>query len=550
MALSPTSRLRFLSQSGEERTAPPEWQVCFVEVLDVDSALESLEVRRNDLSLPLSRRRVGDRYRTVAEWPLSGTGSYTLELVSDGQSIEALTCSVTPEKLSLEAYETLINDLQTRLPATVAIALQRAGALAGVRIVAPDQSTLNEELYRLRRACDGTPGRAGLVRVLEALARGPHQILANVEVWMPRDRARRVNAASLYRAFVRPMNLDERNDPQALPDHRVQHAVDTYENQLLAGFFDQVNLRLRRLLDAPKLNATTRDEAHDLLQRLSRARRNAEFLDEVSELSEPPTRLTMVLLKRSEYRAALEGFLEFRRTVLVQLDEPKLQAPLSNLPQLYETWGTLQVIQTLLGVAAALGYQVTQQRLTRRDNGQLWLRVLKDGAAAVSLEHATTGWRLELIPQRSYSAGSTTARLRSISFAKKPDVAVEVTSPQGNTTVWLFDPKYKLISADAPAALDDEAAEGEITAATKVGLPKPIDLNAMHAYRDAIRSSDGDRPVAYAATLYPGETRIYDDGLAALRAYPGEDAALTAELATVLRRALGPGAGRAAARVA
>jgi hypothetical protein len=76
----------------------------------------------------------------------------------------------------------------------------------------------------------------------------------------------------------------------------------------------------------------------------------------------------------------------------------------------------------------------------------------------------------------------------------------------------------------------------------KAGLPKPIDLNAMHAYRDAIRSSDGDRPVAYAATLYPGATQFYDDGLTALRAYPTEAAALTTELEAVLRRALEPGA--------
>ena len=64
----------------------------------------------------------------------------------------------------------------------------------------------------------------------------------------------------------------------------------------------------------------------------------------------------MVLLRRPDYRAALEGFLEFRRTVSIHLDEPALDAPLENLPSLYETWGTLQIIKALADVAVELGY--------------------------------------------------------------------------------------------------------------------------------------------------------------------------------------------------
>ena len=54
----------------------------------------------------------------------------------------------------------------------------------------------------------------------------------------------------------------------------------------------------------------------------------------------------------------------------------------------------------------------------------------------------------------------------------------------------LFDPKYKL----------DSETNGE----PGDGKPKKVDIDKMHAYRDAIRLADGDRVIRYAATNYPG----------------------------------------------
>jgi hypothetical protein len=539
MASSPTSRLRFLTAGGDELAAPPEWQECFIEIDREDSTLEDLALRANAMPLALATRCVGGRYRTVGEWPLSGTGGYELELLERGEIVERRRCEIRPEKLTEQAYRQLIDDLQDRLPATVAIALQRAGALAGLRIIPPAGSTLAEELYRLRRACHGTRERAGLIKVLRALARQPHQVLRTVDVRTPRDRARRVSPSSLRQSLIKPMNLDADRRPLIVPEQRVEHSVDTYENRLLRGYLDQVNTRLRRVLNAATTNAsaTAKAEASALLDQLLGARRDASFLDSVSEPTEPPTRLTMVLLKRSEYRAALEGFLEFRRTALVQLDEPLLQAPLTNLPSLYETWGTLQVVLAFLDVGATLGWRLTEHRLVRATPGQLWLRVLADGAPAIRLEHLRTGRRATLYPQRTYSVGPRASGLHSISFAKKPDVSIEVTGPSDEIAVWIFDPKYKLVSATAPAAT---AGDDETDTSQPPGLPKRLDLDAMHAYRDAIRGPDGAPVVRYAATLYPGQTKNYDDGLAAIRAYPTDELSLQVTLRQVLARALTP----------
>ena len=261
-------------------------------------------------------------------------GGYDIELRDRNQVVDTRRCVVHPEKLSVGAYEQLIAELQGQLPASVAIALQHAGALSGIRIVPPRESTAGQELHRLRRACRGSGDRAGLVDVLRALARTPHQQLRTVELWMPRDRARRVPASSLRQAFAKPMSLDTKHLPQIVPDQRVEHSVDTYENRLVRTYTDQVDVRLRRLANTSSSTSRLAAEARALLNQLSQSRREAAFLDHVSELSELPTRLTMVLLKRSEYRAALEGFLEFRRSALVSLDEPRLQRPFTNLPEL------------------------------------------------------------------------------------------------------------------------------------------------------------------------------------------------------------------------
>lgn len=62
----------------------------------------------------------------------------------------------------------------------------------------------------------------------------------------------------------------------------------------------------------------------------------------------------------------------------------------------------------------------------------------------------------------------------------------------------------------------------------------PVDIDKMHAYRDAIRGPEGERLVRYAATLYPGPTVTYTRGLEAIRAYPGEDGHLAPRVSRIL----------------
>lgn len=94
----------------------------------------------------------------------------------------------------------------------------------------------------------------------------------------------------------------------------------------------------------------------------------------------------------------------------------------------------------------------------------------------------------------------------------------------------IFDPKYKLSSE---LVTDDETD----------GRPKSVDVDAMHTYRDAIRTAvDGARAVTYAGILYPGATERFGRAIAAIRAQPGEPEQLRASVAEQLERSLAPGA--------
>lgn len=519
--------LRFLDIRGTPIPSPREWQSAWVEATIPIEAWPAAALTRNDVELPLVVRRIGGYPRVVAEWPPSGPGNYRLRLVAAGLTSERIV-AVRPAKISASAYARLLEDLEYRLPVSVTVGIQRAGGLAGVKLPPPDRTTLEAEFLRLRRAVRGTGGRLGLRDLLPALQRDPHRILATTEHWVLRHRARRPHPTRLALALATGSNLDEDGRPLRVLDTRVEHTFDVYENRLVRTFHRQVASRLRHLAGVLAARGATElaGEVAALEKELWRARRQATFLDEVTELNHAPDRVTMVLLKVPAYRAALEAYQEFQRSVAVRLDDDALDAPLQDLPYLYQLWGTLIVVDRLLEVGARHGYRVAKERMVSRDADGVFVRVLRDGDPAIVLKHSITGTAVHLIPERTYGE---TGALRSISFPQRPDVALEVYRPGEPPQVLLFDPKYKL---------EGEAVGGPSHFSIRSAGPKKVDIDKMHAYRDAIRDADGRHVVRYAAILYPGPRQQYSDGLEALPADPGAVEPLERRVQEVVEGAL------------
>lgn len=515
--------IRFLSGDGQPLNSLVEWAPALIEVGVPLDLWQTMTLTSQGFVLATSVRKLNGKARIVAEWPRSGPGHYEL-CVSAEDVRHTRLVTIQPRKISETAYKTMLEDLEAQLPATVAIALQRAGALAGITLPPPGETTLAQELQRLRTAINGTVVRPGLARVLIDIARDPHRILQAEELWVHQERSRRPQVSRLAHALVRPNNLDAGHRPLRVVDARVEEDVDVYENRLLLAYVHQVQLRLRRLLRALAAVRANEQfvEGHALLDTLRLARRQASFLDDVRLPSHLTTNLTMVLIKRPPYRAALEGYLAFHRSVGVRLEHPGLDAPLENLPSLYQTWGTLQVLSTLLEVAAEHGYRVVRQRLVERDATGLYVRVLPDGQPAVVLHHPEQEITVSAIPERSYRRHS--GEIRSISYTQRPDIAVEVRRPGEPAALYLFDPKYKL---DGEADPDDDS-----------GQPTKVDIDKMHAYRDAIRDAANERVVRSAAILYPGPTVAFGREVAALRAYPSAEGILQQQLRVQFHDAL------------
>lgn len=526
---APHSLLRFLDSLGSPIDAPREWEPALAEVLIDPADWEQAQLWYQGGTLPLYVQWLSGEKRVLANWQRSGAGRHRLQLLLSGEREgEPLTVTIRPRKITQEQFARLLLDLEIQLPASVALSLQRMGALSGLKLLPPAQTTLDAEVVRLRRAVHGHNGRPGLQSVLERLARNPHRGLHTFHDRVTRERARRPSVAGLVESLSRAHNLDADSRPLRVLDTRVEHTFDVYENRVVKVFYEQVRLRLRRLL--PALKAARQlglwaDEMEKMQADLERARRQATFLGEVSQLSQTPLRLTMVLLKRPLYRAAIEGLLELHMSAWVRLEDSNLEAPLENLPTLYQHWGMLQVFNSLLGVAANYGYIVREQNLVRRDREGVYLQILPNGIRAIFLEHPDHGTTAKLFAERSYtSAGS----LRSVSYEQRPDVALEVYPRSGKPRVYIFDPKYKLVQDNGEAEVSD-------------GKPKKDDIDKMHAYRDAIRDDTGRHVVEYAAIMYPGsESKLYGNGLEAQSAIPGDEESLQNRLRVVLAEALQP----------
>lgn len=527
-----TSKICFRDIAGGKIDSPSEWAPALIELSLPVEEWEAATLTLNSHTVPIRLAKLSDKVCVLADWPLSNPGHFSLHLHwSEGE--EKRTISILPSKISSASFDRLLLDLESDLPSAISIALQEMGALSGVAILPPGDSLLSQELVKLHRAIHGTSERAGLAAILEDLSERPHEILHAEQVWVKSEFARRPHPARLKDAICRGYNHTDNGSLRSVLDTRVRHTYDVYENRLLKTFVAQVIQRIR----AVKRYSTRKNLSPDIDEQLSqfdsclsKANRRAKFLEHVSLPRQLPARTTMVLLNRPPYRSAFQGLLEFNKSLAPRINEPKLESPIKNLPYLYQLWGTLMVTQVLLDVGKELGFQVHLQKLVRRESGNLFVRVMPDGKPTIILRHPKSFSEVRLIPERSYSSTGT---LRSISFSQRPDIAIEIRSPDRQTAIILFDPKYKLRSEQVSLEEEDESEQSP-----QPGTPKKVDIDKMHSYRDAIRDSELRRVVQYAAILYPGKECRYADDIEALHANPLSSSHLTARVREVLMEAL------------
>ena len=298
-------KLRFVDASGEPTDFPREWEPSTLEIGIAPVEWHETQLKLQGELFSTAKATPSWRDTVTVEWPRSGPGNYLIELEAPSGS-DSMPFTIRSGKLSSEALACTIDALESGLPTSIAVGLQRLEALQGIRLLPRRESTLAQEILRLRRAVRGTYRRPGLAQTLQNISRDPHRIIRSDDVWMRADRVRRPQPARLALAVAAPGNVSEDRELRRLIDQRVEHTADAYENRLLKTFVEEVASRLRRvrrLLAEVVQRETELTHLEDLSAELSRAERAATFLADVSIPRDLPIVLTMVLLNRPEYRA-------------------------------------------------------------------------------------------------------------------------------------------------------------------------------------------------------------------------------------------------------
>jgi hypothetical protein len=159
---------------------PREWEPCLLEVIDSLDVWDEVELTRNGLPMQVGLQKIGGVKRVVAEWHRSDPGQYEIRLGPENP--ETVWLKVEPQKITTPELEAMVRDLEHELPATIALNLQKCGALTGIDLLPPGTVTLEEELNRIRRAVFGTPDLPGLASVLPKIASDPHGMLKTTEL--------------------------------------------------------------------------------------------------------------------------------------------------------------------------------------------------------------------------------------------------------------------------------------------------------------------------------------------------------------------------------
>lgn len=495
MVSSPSSELTFLGPDGAAR-AGREWTALLLHLPCRAAEWEGLGVAVNGVSWPVQLRRFGSLTRVVCDWPPSAAGTYEITITGLAAGTAKHRLFIPPAKMSTAQLSTLLTDLDERLPHALVASLRKGGALAGlVGNQPPNPTGTAAELERLRVIVEG---ERGLARLLCRIAQDPHRQLKEVLWDMPTARARRIGPRQLREALYRDHKPDDDGIPLRIQDRRVETTCDVPENRLLRHLHDMVTRRLARL-SARLPGGEARCTA--LIQTLADARRRARFLEGVGPLAHPPTQISHVMIHRPDYAQVLSLWRQLTDGLTVQLADSVLDTGLKDVPALYELWGCLSVIQTVVDAALEQGFQVVAQDIVRPVPGCLLVALSPGGGSAVTLAHAD-GRRIDLAQQRPFTDRGL---WQSVSFTQRPDLVLELSAPGTLPRLMIFDPKYKRDDGNGP---------------------QKADIDKMHAYRDAIIHADGGRIVRHAAILYPGPTRFFGPGLSAIAALPGEDATM------------------------
>ena len=480
--------------------SPPEWTAGWLVLPDSLGDWRNVRASVRGSRVPVSLELVRDIPRMLVPWRKADPGRYRIEASSTELSWHS-TVEVESSTISRDAFAQLLQDLSCQLPASIALVLRECGAHLPIDLVPQEPPTLEEELRRLRWTVEGWPDDSGKVTglraVLTAIRQGPITQLAREPELRPVDRALRPDLTRIG-PLLATLPSDDQSRPRKILDLRPVESIDTPENRFVAHFSAMMVRRLRRLVAiAARVRALEALEVGGLYSTMRRAFMSVPQLSELRPRGTPPSSLAMIRLPH--YRQALGLWRRFRHSLETTLDNRLLDAPIHNLPHLYELWATLMALQGTIDALAQSKWTIEHHAVFGETPYGFGIRPLVGGQPALTACSENRSFRMEFVPRASATVSGS--QFTSISNSMIPDVAVKIWRGFTLASVLLFDPKYK------------REDQGPVT----------DDINKMHTYRDAIRGKDQCRVVRYAAIIYPGVVeKDYAGRVGAISAIPGK----------------------------
>lgn len=506
-------------ENGEERVQLIEGRIYDFELL---RAAPNLRVRAGVVVKPNTLRPEIGRIETGLE---TGLIELIVEISATGQVAGRGAIEVTSSKISYrEDYRGMLGFIANEC-SQLLFDLRASGRM---RIAAGNKSeisNLQRQFEFLSTELNSARFRAALGRIMAMPHQRLHPVTSCVEIGRQRrtgkDFARQVGMAGSRRAvptenpvarLMGTLGISTPSLPARIVQRQQIESVDTPENRfvkhVLITFVDFLT-RLEAILRERATSAHAR-----LLQQVQQQRQildeplRHEFFKSVSQPQLLPLG-SPVLQRKAGYREILEAWLRFELSsqLIWRGGDDVYSAGKRDIASLYEYWLFFQLLRLFRDKFEARKSGISS--LFEQSEGGLNLR-LKTGDA-LGIDGFCVRKTRRLCARLNYNltqgvsslredAGSWTRRMRpdyTVTFW--PDgFTLDEAEAQELAVHIHFDAKYRVENITELFGGADEDLTNE-KRQQKRGNYKRADLLKMHAYRDAIRRSEG------AYILYPGE---------------------------------------------
>lgn len=514
------------AEAEEAQEAPIQLQEGRIYDYELRGAEAGVELRGNEMIQPnLARPHLG-RLETGLH-----TGMCPLVLVRDSEELARCTLEVRTSKIDYrEHYRTMLDRI-----ADVSVALMmNVKAPAAARMATDphlDVQTAHQRLAFVRSALSNPSFTAAVERVL----RMPHQRSAEELVERDIRRGTRLGAGTLRQitSATRRLPLSSRHPlasasrirplrsvPSHIVDAKRTSTVDTVENRFvrhaLMEFQQFIEFVEGRFQGAGPAEIRLRSEVQPLRIQLASWLAHDLFRD-VEGLGSIPLG-SSVLQRRPGYREILRTWLAFQLACRLNWTggEDVFGAGKKDVAVLYEYWVLFELLD-IVRIVFALDEEPEHQLIDTSED-HLDLKVKRSfhlsftGSFSASSRHLRIDFSYNRTFSRRGPAHETTNYPAPGTWTKamRPDFTVslwpaeyslEEAERQELIAHVHFDAKYRidhlqeLFGADAEIDVVDEDQPAAVDVQAKRD-----DLLKMHAYRDAIRRSEG------AYVIYPGQT--------------------------------------------